>query len=59
MIEESKKQYYHFLLGGILTKEVIYKKLSELLNKLKNEKDELKYCYSFRFDRISRNINNK
>ena len=42
MIEESKKQYYHFPLGGILTKEVIYKKLSELLNKLKNEKDEYK-----------------
>ena len=35
--EEDKKKYYHFPLGGILTKEAIYKKLSKLLEKLKNE----------------------
>jgi len=41
MIEEdSKKLYYHFPLGGILTKEIIYKKLSDLLKKLKNDKDD-------------------
>ena len=42
MIRKSNKQYYHFPLGGILTKEVIYKKLSELLNKLKNDKYDYK-----------------
>ena len=42
MIEKSNKQYYHFPLGGILTKEVIYKKLYELLNKLKNDKYDYK-----------------
>ena len=41
MIEkDSKKLYYHFPLGGILTKEIIYKKLSDLLKKLKNDKDD-------------------
>ena len=39
---DKKKKYVHFPLGGILTKEVIYKKLSGLLNKLKNDKDDYK-----------------
>ena len=42
MIESSKKQYYHFPLGGILTKEIINKKLSELLKKIKNDNFDYK-----------------
>ena len=41
MIKKNKKQqYFHFPLGGILTKEVIFKKLSELLIKIKNSLKE-------------------
>ena len=41
MIKKNKKQqYFHFPLGGILTKEVIFKKLSELLIKTKNSLKE-------------------
>ena len=42
MIEDAKKQYYHFPLGGLLTKAVIYKKISELLIKFKNDKNDYK-----------------
>ena len=39
MISEEKKIYYHFPLGGKLTKDSIYKKLSKLFEKIKkNEK---------------------
>ena len=41
MIEIDKKQYYHFPLGGILTKTIIFEKLSSIL-KLINKK---KYDY--------------
>ena len=34
-VNNKKQQYFHFPLGGILTKEVIFKKLSELLVKIK------------------------
>ena len=37
MIQDNKKKYYHFPLGGILTKCIIFDKLSNLLNKMKNE----------------------
>ena len=37
MIKSNKKQYYHFLLGGILTKTIIYEKLSAILDKIKKE----------------------
>ena len=37
---EDKKTYFHFPLGGILTKNIIYDKLENLLNKIKNEKYE-------------------
>ena len=33
----NEKQYYYFPLGGILTKRIIFDKLSNLLNKMKNE----------------------
>ena len=36
IINESKKKYFHFPLGGILTKNVIFDKLNNLLNKIKN-----------------------
>ena len=36
-IEQANKKYYHFPLGGELTKKIIYKKLMELLEKI--EKD--------------------
>ena len=37
MIEKDKKQYYHFLLGGTLSKSIILEKLSSILKKIKNE----------------------
>ena len=33
----DKKIYYHFPLGGILTKNIIFKKISELFSKIKDE----------------------
>ena len=39
MIKLNNKRYYHFLLGGILTKAIICEKLSSILKKIK-EKDE-------------------
>jgi hypothetical protein len=41
MIEEKKQKYFHFPLGGILTKKVISEKILNLLEKIKkeNEKD--------------------
>ena len=35
-IQNSKKKYFHFPLGGILTKNIIFEKLNNLLNKIKN-----------------------
>jgi len=40
MIESYNKQYYHFLLGGKLTKAIIYEKLSSILKKIKKESGE-------------------
>ena len=44
IIKEKNEIYFHFPLGGLLTKKIIYEKLSGLLqnikNKLKNKKDE-------------------
>ena len=37
-IEDSKKEYFHFPLGGILTKDVIFKKLDNLLKEIKKKK---------------------
>ena len=37
MIKEEHKKYYHFLLGGKLTKNVIYQKISDLFKKIKKE----------------------
>ena len=38
MIEaDTKKKYYHFPLGGILSKKVIFQKLSNLLRKITKE----------------------
>ena len=37
MIEEAKKKYYHFPLGGKLTKNVIYQKIFYLFKKIKND----------------------
>ena len=36
-IKEKEKTYYHFPLGGILTKNIIFDKLKNLLDKIKNE----------------------
>ena len=33
----KKKTYFHFPLGGILTKDIIFKKLEKLLNEVKIE----------------------
>ena len=39
-IEDNKKDYYHFPLGGILTKKIIFKKLENLIEKIKKDKEE-------------------
>ena len=36
LINDSHKKYFHFPLGGILSKNIIFKKLENLLNKIKN-----------------------
>ena len=36
-IEDSNKEYFHFPLGGILTKDVIFKKLDNLLKEIKKK----------------------
>jgi len=36
-IEDNKKIYFHFPLGGILTKKTIFNKLEKILNEIKNE----------------------
>ena len=37
MIREEQKKYYHFPLGGKLTKNIIYKKISDLFKKIRKE----------------------
>ena len=37
IIEDKKQKLFHFPLGGILTKEIIFEKLENLLNKIKTE----------------------
>ena len=37
LIKESKKEYFHFPLGGILSKNTIFGKLENLLDKIKNK----------------------
>jgi len=36
IIKDNKKKYFHFPLGGILTKNIIFNKLKNLLKKIKN-----------------------
>ena len=40
LIKESKKKYYHFPLGGKLTKNEIFKKIDSLFKKIKNDEKE-------------------
>ena len=35
--EKNKKKYYHFPLGGELTKKIIYEKIKELFSKIKSD----------------------
>ena len=37
LIKDRGQKYFHFPLGGILTKDTIFEKLQNLLNKVKNE----------------------
>ena len=37
IIKDNNKKYFHFPLGGILTKNIIYDKLENLLDKIKNK----------------------
>ena len=37
MIKEEKLNYYHFPLGGVLTKKVIYEKILHLFKKIKKD----------------------
>ena len=41
-IKDNNQKYFHFHLGGILTKNIIFNKLEILLNKIK-EKTENNY----------------
>ena len=40
IIKDKNKKYFHFPLGGILSKNIIFDKLENLLSKMKNEKYE-------------------
>ena len=42
MINEDKKKYYHFPLGGLLTKKTIFEKINNLFKKIKNDALERK-----------------
>ena len=46
MIKKENKVYYHFPLGGKLTKNYIYKKISELFKKIKAKNKKSKEEYS-------------
>ena len=37
MIKDAEKKYFHFPLGGIVSKSIIYDKLYKLMKKIKNE----------------------
>ena len=37
LIDEKEQKYFHFPLGGILTKDIIFEKLKNLLKKIKDE----------------------
>ena len=40
IIRDENKKYFYFPLGGILSKDIIFNKLKNLLNKIKNETEE-------------------
>ena len=42
MIKEEKLNYYHFPLGGVLTKKIIYEKILHLFKKIKKDNFEYK-----------------
>jgi len=43
IIKDENKRYFHFPLGGILSKDIIFNKLNNLLNKIKNKVKEQNY----------------
>ena len=43
IIKDENKKYFHFPLGGILSKDIIFNKLENLLNRIKNEIKEDNY----------------
>ena len=43
IIKDENKKYFHFPLGGILSKDIIFNKLENLLNRIKNEIKEENY----------------
>jgi len=45
MIKDENKKYFHFPIGGILSKDIIFNKLENLLNRIKNEIKEDNYKY--------------
>ena len=47
MIAKKKCKYFHFPLGGILTKAFIFEKLSQLLKNIKNKKTKIIQIYLF------------
>ena len=43
MIRDENKKYFHFPLGGISSKDIIFNKLENLLNRIKNQIKEDNY----------------
>jgi len=43
IIKDENKKYYYFPLGGLLSKNILFNKLKNLLNKIKNEIKEENY----------------
>ena len=49
LIEEKNQRYFHLLIGGILTKNNISRKLTNLLNKIKEEESNNKLSKNIRY----------
>ena len=46
--KEKKKEYIHFPVGGKITRNILYKKLKSILDKIEDKRKK-RFCYTFRF----------
>ena len=54
MINEENKRYYHFPMGGKITKNDIYKKIKNLFQKIKKESNDINYAEEYSsFDNVA------